>query len=150
MNDQQMQLPKIYLCGPINGRTDAECIDWREEVKRLWRGETLDPMRRDYRGREQMLGIAKLIVEDDLQDLRDCWGVLAYFDKPSVGTSMEIFYAAYVLGKPVVLVNASGSPKLTPWLQHHSDYVAYSLSQALSRLESLALYGRHSFAAQQK
>jgi len=33
----------IYLCGPINGRTTADCRDWRDEVKRLWGEDTLVP-----------------------------------------------------------------------------------------------------------
>ena len=28
----------LYLCGPINGRTDADAIDWREHAKALWPG----------------------------------------------------------------------------------------------------------------
>lgn len=45
----------IYLAGPINGCTDAQANDWRTEAKRIAaeRGHTcLDPMARDYRGRE--------------------------------------------------------------------------------------------------
>jgi hypothetical protein len=42
---------KVYLCGPINGCTDSECIDWRAAAKKRL-SDTIDPMRRDYRGRE--------------------------------------------------------------------------------------------------
>jgi len=39
---------KVYLCGPINGRTDDDAKNWREYAKtRL--PDTLDPMARDYR-----------------------------------------------------------------------------------------------------
>lgn len=110
----------IYLCGPINGRTDAEASDWRELVKTLWKGPTLDPMRRDYRGRELDPGIAAEIVAGDIEDIQNCDALLVFFDKASVGTAMEVFYAKHVLGKPVVVVNASKS-KLSPWLVFHSD-----------------------------
>ena len=43
----------VYLCGGINGLTDGECNDWRTMAKEQIKGhEFLDPMRRDYRGRE--------------------------------------------------------------------------------------------------
>jgi hypothetical protein len=43
---------KTYLCGGINELSDSACCDWRAVAKSLLRTETLDPMRRDYRGRE--------------------------------------------------------------------------------------------------
>lgn len=42
---------KVYLCGPINGCTDDQCKNWREAAKQVL-SDTVDPMRRDYRGRE--------------------------------------------------------------------------------------------------
>jgi hypothetical protein len=59
--------PAIYLCGPINGCTDAEAKDWREHVKGLWPGSCIDPMRRDYRGREGVF--TREIVELDKIDV---------------------------------------------------------------------------------
>ena len=52
----------IYLCGPINGCTNSECLDWRESVK-TWGFKTLDPMRRDYRDKDE--DCVKEIVELD-------------------------------------------------------------------------------------
>ena len=44
----------VYLCGGINGLSDEDCTDWREATKaELYNHfNFLDPMRRDYRGRE--------------------------------------------------------------------------------------------------
>lgn len=123
----------IYLCGPINGRTDADCRDWREAVKTAWQGECLDPMRRDYRGRELEPGIAAEIVAGDFEDLHAADALLVFFDKPSVGTSMEIFYTKHVLRKPVVIIDASGKP-LSPWLAYHADKVVQSVDDALAFL----------------
>ena len=127
----------IYLCGPINGRTTEDATNWRELVKSLWDGDCLDPMRRDYRGRELEPGIAQEIVAGDIDDLLACDGVLVFFDKPSIGTSMEIFYAKHDLGRPVVVIDASDKP-LSPWLIHFSDRVVKSVPEALSALKELA------------
>ena len=59
----------IYLCGPINGRPDSECRDWRKVVADRWTGPVLDPLRRDYRGREAEPGIAAEIVAGDIADI---------------------------------------------------------------------------------
>ena len=44
----------LYLCGGINGLSDSDCTDWREFCKKQLEHthKILDPMRRDYRGRE--------------------------------------------------------------------------------------------------
>lgn len=125
----------IYLAGPINGRSDADCKDWREYAKSRWGGPTLDPMSRDYRGREGEPGIDRAIVEGDKDDIDKCRGLLVYFDQPSVGTSMEVLYA-WQMGKPVVVVNTSGKA-LSPWMKYHSSlevrcYDMRSVRQAIT------------------
>jgi hypothetical protein len=59
---------KVYLCGPINGRSDDDCKGWREYAKERL-PDTLDPMARDYRGRELEPGIADVIVAGDEEDI---------------------------------------------------------------------------------
>lgn len=120
----------IYLCGPINGRTDEDATSWRETVKQRWEGQCLDPMRRDYRGRELEPGIAAEIVAGDIEDIQQCDAILVFFDKPSVGTSMEVFYAKHVLNKMVVVIDAQDRP-LSPWLLHHSDAQTKHVGEAL-------------------
>lgn len=128
----------VYLCGPINGRTDAEAKHWREFVKNNWLGKCIDPMRKDYRGKEFAAGVAASIVANDLSDIDACDVVLAYFDGGSfIGSAMEIFYAKHVLGKPVVLVDVSEKP-LSPWLVHHANEVTKHLSVGMAIADMLA------------
>lgn len=126
----------LYLCGPINGRTTEDATGWREIVKELWVGETLDPMRRDYRGRELEPGIAREIVEGDLVDINNSDALIVFFDKPSVGTSMEIFHAKFNRDIPVVVVNATDKP-LSPWLVYFSNAQVQSVKEALDFLGKL-------------
>lgn len=112
----------IYLCGPIHGRSDADCNGWRGFALAHWDyGLVLDPMRRDARGRMHEDGIEVEIVEQDKRDIDEADGLLVFFDKPSVGTAMEILYA-YERDKPVVIVNASGQHErdISLWLRYHS------------------------------
>lgn len=121
----------VYLCGPINGRSDDDCTNWRERAKVIINaagGETLDPMRRDYRGRELEPGIATEIVEGDKRDVEESDVVLVYTDQPSDGTAMEILMA-WQLGISVYVVNRRSKP-MSPWIIYHSTAIFSSLDEA--------------------
>lgn len=126
----------LYLAGPINACTDAEAKDWRQNLQAELSDQFhfLDPMRRDYRGLEAQSVDA--IVEGDMQDVRDTDIFLAYTPKPSVGTSMEIFYASFVLGKQVLVVHEGDKP--SPWLVKFSTKISRSWEEAIEWLRSQA------------
>lgn len=124
---------KIYLCGPINGCTDEECKDWRERVKTFY-PRSIDPMKRDYRGREAES--YREIVELDKRDVRRADVVLVNYSKPSVGTSMEVFFA-WTIGTPVIVWCASDAV-ISPWLRYHSIAIVHSLDEALRKIREIA------------
>jgi len=125
----------IYLCGPINGCNDEECKDWRNEVKQRYPEKTIDPMDRDYRGREDEC--INEIVELDKIDIADSDIILVNHPKPSVGTSMEILYA-WQLSKTIIVVYPEGM-KLSPWLVYHSDYRFTKFQDAYNILDKLLI-----------
>ena len=121
----------IYLGGPINGCTDDECMTWRETLKGAAPHVTwVDPMARDYRGREA--DDYQEIVEGDKADIDRCDAMIVNYVKPSVGTSMEILYA-WQRGIPVVVV-AAPDAVISPWLRYHSRRIVASLTEALSEV----------------
>jgi nucleoside 2-deoxyribosyltransferase len=117
----------IYLCGPINGCTDEECRDWRELVKSKWLGRCIDPMVRDYRGREQEA--YREIVELDKIDVAESDIILVNYDKPSVGTSMEVLYA-WERGKRLIVV-CRPDAVISPWLRYHAHHLVHSFDEAI-------------------
>jgi nucleoside 2-deoxyribosyltransferase len=122
---------KVYLCGPINGCTDSECKDWREEAKQFF--SWIDPMKRDYRGQEAVA--YREIVDLDKRDIRKADALLVNYTKPSVGTAMEIYYA-WTLGIPVVLWCAPDAV-ISPWLRYHSTSIVHSFDSARAKLWEL-------------
>jgi len=115
----------VYLAGPINGCTDAEANGWRDQFITDNPGHTyLDPMVRDYRGREAEC-VAE-IVEGDKDDIDGADLVVAYCWQVSWGTGMEIFYA-HSQGIPVVAVVPEGM-RVSPWLRYHTVAVVPTLS----------------------
>lgn len=130
-------LPILYLAGAINGCTDAEANDWRSYLKKRYGGETLDPMRRDYRGKEAES--VNEIVELDKVDIDDCDVFIANCPKPSWGTAMEIYYA-WAARKPVVVIHPAEAP-ISPWVRYHSDAIVYSLDDAVKSAVALHVFG---------
>jgi nucleoside 2-deoxyribosyltransferase len=111
----------VYLAGSINGATDSEANDWRDWFTSIWPWGVKNPMRRDYRGIEHQ-AVNEIVVLDKL-DIQNSDLVVVRFDKPSVGTSMEVFYA-YTLGKPIILW-CDKDVTLSPWLVYHSTTVVH-------------------------
>jgi hypothetical protein len=129
----------IYLAGAINGCTDEECKDWREYVKDKWPGKCLDPMDRDYRGREDEC-FAEIIAGDE-EDIAACDVVLVSADKPSWGTAMEIRLASKEMGKPLIVVCPPDMP-ISPWLRGHSTAIVHSYRDGLRLALWLCTDGR--------
>ncbi len=117
-----MKKPVIYLSGPIDNCTDEECKGWRNAIKAIHehKYKFLDPMDRDFREPGFNLKYRKLIVAMDKIDIARSDVVLVNFQRPTVGTSMEVIYA-HQLGKLVVIVNSSNIEyeNLSPWLFEH-------------------------------
>lgn len=126
-------MKRLYLAGPINACSDSEAKDWRESVKTELAGlyEFSDPMQRDYRGQEHAAFNA--IVSGDMDDIQGCDVILANCPKPSVGTSMEVFYASFCLGKRVISVVPSNP---SPWLIRFSDKVLPDIHAAIEYLKT--------------
>lgn len=123
-----------YLCGGINGLSDADCRDWREVAKAGLRTETLDPMRRDYRGREDE-SVSEIVI-GDLSDINQSGIVLANATRASWGTAMEIFYAASKGISVVAFVEPNA--RVSPWLRYFSKHVCESLADAIEVVNALA------------
>lgn len=119
----------VYLCGAINGCSDEECKDWRSLIKSKF--NCLDPMVRDYRGKEE--SNYKEIVELDKKDIDDSSILLVNYIKPSVGTSMEILYA-FERNKLIFIVVPKGIP-ISPWLRYHSHNIFESFEGAILEIQ---------------
>ena len=122
----------IYLSGPIMDESTGAAREWREVAGKLFDGRfrLLDPMRRKFVDRQ--VDSANEIVEFDLQDVRDADILLVNYNKPSIGTSMEVFYAAHDLGKFVVAFSPFEYKDCSPWMARYCTKIVPSLEDAVS------------------
>lgn len=128
----------VYLCGGINGLSDADAKDWREVATyELLRAgfSVLDPMRRDFRGKEA--GNVRFIVESDLFDIQASHILLVNAARPSWGTAMEIALAARDVYRKRVFAFGAGD-KPSPWLVYHCDGLFPTLAEALTHIRGLS------------
>lgn len=121
-----------YLCGGINGLSDSACKDWREVAKASLKTTVLDPMRRDYRGKEDEN--VQEIVGSDRADIHVSTFLLVNATRPSWGTAMEIVYAAFERKYIVAFV---GNGKVSPWLRFHCSKIVKTVEEAVEHINGL-------------
>lgn len=91
----------------------------------------LDPMRRDYRGKEDD-SVAE-IIEGDLLDISHSDIILVNATRPSWGTAMEVRHSFAEKGK-VVVTWCPGS--VSPWLRGHSTVILPTLPEAVDYIKA--------------
>lgn len=121
---------KIYLSGPIMDESAGVAREWRNTAKSLLgeKFQLLDPMRRKFVDRE--VDSANEIVEFDLRDVREADLILVNYNKPSIGTSMEVFYAAHDLGKFIVAFSPFEYQNCSPWMVRYCTKILPDLERA--------------------
>ena len=126
---------KIYLSGPIMDETHSAAKTWREVAKQQLCEHfiLLDPMRRNFKDRE--VDSANEIVEFDLQDVRDADILLVNYNKASIGTAMEVFYAGHDLQKFVIAFSPFEYKNCSPWMVRYCTKIMPDLEAALAYIE---------------
>ncbi len=123
---------KIYLSGPIMDEHVDTAKTWRERATAELRDQfiILDPMRRNFKDRE--VDSANEITEFDLQDVRDADILLVNYSKVSIGTSMEVFYAAHDLGKFIVAFSPYPYKDCSPWMVRYCTKILPDIETAIA------------------
>ena len=129
-------MKSVYLSGPIMDEHEGVARKWRDIARSLLSSHfrLLDPMRRNFRDKE--VDSANEIVEFDLQDIRDADIVLVNYCKPSIGTSMEVFYASHDLGKFVIAFSPFSFKDCSPWMVRYCTKILPSLEEACKYLKT--------------
>jgi len=123
---------KFYLGGPIANVSRAKAGQWRAEARRKL--EAIGHSVNDPNERLCRPGIEKEIIESDLEEIRKSDILIAHTptDVFFHGTSMEIFFAAYVLRIPVFTFPVNPTPWLIHWSEQFED-----LASVLDHVRSL-------------
>ena len=131
MNDKKV----IYLSGPIMDEHEGHAREWRDKATKELEKHflLLDPMRRNFKDRE--VDSANEIVEFDLQDVRDADILPVNYNKPSIGTSMEVFHASFILGKFIIGFSPFSFKDCSPWMVRFCTKILPSLEEAIAYIK---------------
>jgi len=123
-------MKNVYLSGPIMDESEGKAREWRHEASLMLQDNfmLLDPMRRNFRDKE--VDSANEIVEFDLLDIKNSDIILVNYGKPSIGTSMEVFYASQNLGKFVIAFSQFSFVNCSPWMVKYCTKILCSLEEA--------------------
>lgn len=115
---------------------EGRAREWRKITARKLGKQfiLLDPMRRNFKDRE--VDSANEIVEFDLQDIRNADILLVNYNKASIGTAMEVFYASNNLGKFVVAFSPFAFKRCNPWMVRYCTKILPSLESALGYIKT--------------
>ena len=119
----------VYLAGPIFGKTDRECMVWRNRANSILGVHGVscfDPMFADYRGVED--DAAEELVARDKEWIEQATLVLVNANEPSWGTAMEVLYAK-TLGKQVIAFTEADA--ISPWLRCHTTAIFRTMEESL-------------------
>jgi len=142
---------KVYLAGPIAGKSWEEATGWRNWfIEKFDNIEFLSPLRgKEYLEKESSIqGSYETMVLSSSRGLttRDRWDctradvVIINFlgaDKVSIGTVMEIAWAD-LKRKPIILIMDRDNIHNHPMIRESVGYVVGSLEEASYVLEHLA------------
>lgn len=136
MKEKNCRNKTIYLSGPIMDEHEGAAREWRNAAKGLLKDSfrILDPMRRKFVDRQ--VDSANEIVEFDLQDVRDADIILVNYNKASIGTAMEIFYAAHDQGKFVITFSPFSFQDCSPWIVRFSTKILPTLEDACQYIKT--------------
>lgn len=130
-------MKKIYLAGPMDFVSNTEQTSWRNIAKEKLSSNfiILDPCRRPHTSDLN----AKEIFNLDMEDVNNADLLLVdcrHHGVPTFGTPCEVFYASYVLKKPVIGWHDTEKPMSGKGIfqQILIDRVFASLQQSLEHL----------------
>lgn len=130
--------PRIYLCG------HTKETEFRLEVKQKYSNKVtiVDPL--EY---QKLLGIVshldnkiwstsekERIVKNDMFLMNYSDILVAYVNKITAGTMMEIFYTKHNLEKPVYLIDPSQSLWNDVWLSQHYTYLFENIENCFDQI----------------
>lgn len=145
---------KVYLAGPIAGKSFDESNDWREKIAQsdfARKVEFFSPLRgkhkllshlpviNDTSPVDHPLTRSKGILARDFNDVATCDLLLANFlgaERVSVGTVSEIAWA-WILRKPIIVVMEPGSIHDHIFVTEQAGFVVPTLNQAIEVMDAI-------------
>lgn len=131
---KQMRKWELKIEGKYNINLDNPFYDHdRNDIKSLDKLEDDSPEQVKFFKERNTLTMVDSIVEGDLELIRKSDGIVTQIKSPSIGTSMEIFFAARILRIPVYIITKKHANH--PWIKKHATMIFSSMDEFEKFLE---------------
>ena len=116
---KQIRKWELKIEGKYNINLDNPFYDHdRNDIAALDKLEDNSPEQAKYFKERNTLTMVDSIVEGDLELIRKSDGLVTRIKNPSIGTSMEIFFASRILRIPVYIITVKHANH--PWIKKHA------------------------------
>lgn len=125
-----MKKIRIYLGGTIYN--EAPDCNWKDTLKKLLPDDMYECFDPDPSEDPELYMVAR-----DKAEISNCDVLVAYIQKPSFGTAMEIMYASLLHTKPIFVINPNGMMCGDLWLEAHSHLICSSVEDCAEHVKSM-------------
>jgi len=120
---------RIYLAGTIYD--DEPGKSWKKDFTKKfedveYKYEFFDP--------DPINEPEPYFVARDKAEIQKCDILVAYIERVTVGTTMEIFYAHSLGTKPVMIINPTGKLYTDLWMNEHIHYLTGTISDCVNHI----------------
>lgn len=77
------------------------------------------------------------VVPRDKSEIQKCDILVAYMQKATVGTSMEILFASMLGTKPILIINPNGEMIGNIWLEAHAHEIFSSIENCVESIKNM-------------
>ena len=125
-----MNKVRIYLAGTI----------YKEKPDSIWKSyfrSLLDDSIYEFFDPDPQNEPEKYMIARDKAEIEKADIFIAYIQKPSFGTAMEIMYASLLQTKPIFIINPNGSVTKDLWVSGHADLICTDVNCCADHIKTI-------------
>jgi len=125
-----MRKIKIYLAGTIYNNQPGK--SWKQRFI-----QELDSSLYQFFDPDPISEPERYCIARDKSAITNCDIFVAYIERPSFGTAMEIMYASMLHTKPILIINPKGKFIHDLWLNFHSHLICADVESCADHIKTM-------------
>jgi nucleoside 2-deoxyribosyltransferase len=125
-----MRKIKIYLAGSIY--TEEPGISWKKRFR-----DQLDPVLYRFFDPDPVNEPEYFMIARDKAEIENCDIFVAYIERPSFGTAMEILHSFNQQKTPILIINPGMKFETDLWLSYHSHSICDSVENCVEHIKTM-------------
>ena len=132
---------RIYLAGTIYKEEPG--LNWKQRFMNILNPHNQEPHKYEFFDPDPINEPEFYMVQRDKAEIEKCDVFVAYIERPSFGTAMEILYAYELKTKPVFIINPNGSlnnhdgSSTDLWVTYHSSLICHNVEDCAEHIKTI-------------